>query len=67
MAKVDKECHNCSHWSKHVCVDSAGNPIARTAKLAPEPFWTYEECKKNWGLPKSAYLDASKCPFYKAK
>lgn len=46
-------------------MDNNGVQIRREAKLS-EPFWYYEECKKNWGLPKNAYLSAVKCQLYKA-
>ena len=59
----DKQCSNCKHWSRHVCTDSEGNAIKRTAKLA-EPFWYYEQCKKNWGLPQNAYTSAVNCRFF---
>lgn len=63
---TEKLCSDCIHWSRHVCKDANGNPVAREAKLA-EPFWYYEECKKNWGLPKNAYVNALKCQFYKKR
>lgn len=61
----EKNCKDCVHWSRHVCLDSKGEPVKREAKLAPDLFWYYEECKKNWGLPKNAYTDANKCHLYK--
>jgi len=63
---MSKECENCIHWSRHVAMDDKGEPVKREAKLA-EPFWYYQVCKKNWGLPHNAYINASKCQFYKAK
>lgn len=61
-----KKCDECVHWSRHVCKDSEGTPVKREAKLA-EPFWYYEECKKNWGLPKNAHVTANYCNHYKRK
>jgi hypothetical protein len=58
-----KKCQNCIHWSRHICVDNKGEPIKRESTLS-EPFWYYEECKKNWGLPKSAHTTAEKCQFF---
>lgn len=63
----EKSCNVCQHWSKSVCLDSEGKPIERKESLAPEPFWYYEECKKNWGLPHNAYTNAKVCRFYKLK
>lgn len=67
MKKTVEEvpCNTCVHWSKEFCLDKNGNRIARTETLSPEPFWTYELCKKNWGLPHNAYINGNTCKFYK--
>lgn len=62
---IEIPCSKCQHWSEHKCLDSNGNPIARTETLAPAPFWMYETCKKNWGLPHNAYYNGNKCKFFK--
>lgn len=69
LEEVSKEipCSECLHWSRHECLDSKGNNIARKESLAPEPFWYYELCKKNWGLPQNAYYNANNCKFFKQK
>lgn len=61
----EKNCSDCINWSRHVCTDDVGNPVAREARLAPEPVWYYETCKKNWGLPQNAYINGSKCKFWR--
>lgn len=63
---VERKCEDCVHWSRHECVDESGKPIKRKAVLA-EPVWYYQVCKKNWGLPSSAFINASKCQFYRTK
>lgn len=73
MSKLAKECENCVHFSKHQCLDANGESILKYnsennqyVKL-DEPYWSYAECKKNWGLPKVAYITAKDCNFYKQK
>lgn len=63
---MTKECKQCVHWSREACTDSSGNVINRTAKLA-EPVWYYQTCKKNWGLPSEAHINATNCKFYRTK
>jgi len=61
------------HWSKHTCLDSEGKPILKyDAKYnkyvtLAEPYWMFEDCKKNWGLPQVAYTSADNCKYYRAK
>jgi hypothetical protein len=62
----EKPCSACVHWKQNICEDKDGNPIKREAKLAPE-FWYYETCAKNWGLPANAYLNGTKCKFWRTK
>lgn len=56
-------CSQCKHHAQHVCVDSNGQPIRRESPLASEPFWFYETCAKNWGLPVSAHYTPFRCKF----
>lgn len=71
--KLPKSCEVCVHFTKHTCQDSEGNPIlkydASENKYVEleEPYWTYVECAKNWGLPKVAHTSAKDCNFYKQK
>ena len=72
-AKPIKACDNCMYSSQHQCLDSEGKPILKYdasgnqyVKLE-EPYWTYVECKKNFGLPKVCYTEAKNCVFYKLK
>ena len=64
--KVERTCENCTHWSRHVCLDASGKPVERKDPLSPDQFWHYEECKKNWGLPRNAYTNAKKCHLFKS-
>ena len=73
MSKQPKSCNVCVHYSEHQCLDTEGKPILKYqhdgnqyVKL-DEPYWTYAECKKNWGLPQVAYTSADSCKYYKAK
>ena len=65
MSSKEKRCEDCVHWSRHIAVDDKGEPV----KKAVAPFvWYYEECKKNWGQPKTLYIVQPKnCPFYKLR
>lgn len=62
----ERQCSDCVHWSKQVCVDENNAPVPRNPQRG-EPFWIYELCKKNWGLPQNAYISAVKCHHYKEK
>lgn len=76
---ADRECNQCVHGSYHYCVDDQDRPIQRNWKsyegdvslLPTEPdtekFLMYVQCKKNFGLPKSAFINANKCNLFKAK
>lgn len=61
---TSKECSSCVHWSEHPCVNDKGETIKRKI-LNGETIWTYELCKKNWGLPQHAHLSPSGCKFFK--
>ena len=61
---VDRSCNQCAHWSEELCLDKDNKPIPRQT-LEGMKFWTYELCKKNWGLPKSAHYNASHCQLFK--
>lgn len=61
---MSKECEKCVHWSRELCTDKEGNPLKRQAVLA-EPTWYYQTCKKNWGLPSEAHINANNCKFYR--
>jgi len=72
MSKTqDKSCKSCKHGKIQYSPDKNGNPIPKgNHNDAPpeipdsEKFWTYVECKKNFGLPKAAYIIDGKCPLF---
>lgn len=59
----NKECIDCVHHERHVCVDDNNQPIVKGTN--GDDFWYYEVCKKNWGLPQNAYTNANQCKFYR--
>lgn len=72
MTKPTKQCSNCMHWSRHVCLDQNNKPVPKQSYNpdnkyvhGTEEYWYYEECKKNWGLPQFAYTSADSCKYYK--
>jgi len=66
--KQVKSCETCKHHTVNFCEDDDGNKVERLTTIHnTEPYWTYEACAKNWGLPKVAYVDGSKCQIWVAK
>jgi hypothetical protein len=68
----DDICLSCKHGGIHYCPDKNDNPIPKGNHSSPPPelpdsvnFWTYISCKKNFGLPKAAYIN--KCPLWQSK
>ena len=68
------DCSLCNHGSIHYSPDKNGNPIRKLKDKGPEVapevadsenFWTYVQCKKNFGLPKAAYI--GKCPLFQPR
>lgn len=66
---ADKDCDSCKHGKVQYCTGKTGQPLTKLGGFRPAPeivdqkaFWTYVECKKNFGLPKAAYIN--KCPLW---
>lgn len=63
--KPVKCCSTCKHYAVELCEDDAGNKVPRALTVSnQEPFWAYETCAKNWGLPKVACTDGSRCQLW---
>lgn len=65
----EKDCNTCKHGKIQYCVGADGQPLPKLGVDIPVPeipdqqsFWTYVECKKNFGLPKAAYIN--NCPLW---